>query len=449
MFINKLGLKNFKCFKEVEVDFSKITLLTGENSSGKSSLIYGLLAPFQSEGFPLYLFPNGKYVNMGDFEEISFKNLKKNKIAIHINLNINNIDLNDDNCFMFVDNHDIFTEWILDPVNKLPSICYLCHIIDEKNRLYMHGIKWCEKCYSYYDYQQKDKNKIDEFKNKINSLDEKILTGISHGLLSESHGLLSEEFNNKINNLDERMFTGISHGLLNYEYSFMFAEIDELLNFIGSYKISPERTYYQKPKAKSKISSSGEGFIDQILEWQEKKDQEFNQLITILKELKILYDIKPQKIGGGRFDLKIKVKRGSNWASLADVGFGVSQLLPIIIADLQLVDNSALIMSQPETHLHPSIQAELGTYLVKQVNQSEKQYIVETHSEYLINRLRLCIVKGVIKPEDVAVYYFENTVKEGSIAHRIEFTKHGQIFNAPPGFFDTYMMDTMNIALNA
>ena len=73
MLINKLGLKNFKCFKEVEVDFAKITLLTGENSSGKSSLIYGLLAPFQSEGFPLYLFPNGKYVNMGDSEEISFK----------------------------------------------------------------------------------------------------------------------------------------------------------------------------------------------------------------------------------------------------------------------------------------------------------------------------------------------------------------------------------------
>jgi predicted ATP-dependent endonuclease of OLD family len=86
MFINKLGLKNFKCFKEVEVNFSKITLLTGENSSGKSSLIYGLLAPFQSEDFPLYLFPNGKYINMGDFEEISFKNLKNNKIQINFNI---------------------------------------------------------------------------------------------------------------------------------------------------------------------------------------------------------------------------------------------------------------------------------------------------------------------------------------------------------------------------
>jgi predicted ATPase len=106
-------------------------------------------------------------------------------------------------------------------------------------------------------------------------------------------------------------------------------------------------------------------------------------------------------------------------------------------------------MCQPEIHLHPSIQANLGDYLVKQVNEKKKQYIVETHSEYLLNRIRLLIVKGEIEPEDVAVYYFENSVKEGSVTHRIEFTKDGQILNAPRGFFETYMIDTMDIALNA
>jgi len=70
MQIQRLALKNFKCFKEVDVSFSKITLLTGENSSGKSSLIYGILAPIQSinrhsNSFPLYLSLNGNYVNMG------------------------------------------------------------------------------------------------------------------------------------------------------------------------------------------------------------------------------------------------------------------------------------------------------------------------------------------------------------------------------------------------
>jgi predicted ATPase len=406
MIINKLGLKNFKCFKEVEVDFSKITLLTGENSSGKSSLIYGLLAPFQSEGFPLYLFPNGKYVNMGDFEEISFKNSKNNKIEINIASR------------GFWSDY-ISTQWILDSVNKLPKLYHLKTLIDDTTLdISLDGDIYLCNLYNADNAKLIQEVEITEF----------------------------GEFYFYPENKDILRISKIMDNFLDWRIDL---ELDRTLNFIGSYRIYPERTYYQKPKSSRQILTSGEGYIDQILEWKEKMYGEFNELITILKDLKLLYGVKPQKFGGGRFDLKVKIKKSSNWASLADVGFGVSQLLPIIVADLQLDDNSTLIMAQPETHLHPSIQAELGTYLVKQVNQSEKQYIVETHSEYLINRLRLCIVKGEIKPEDVAVYYFENTVKEGSIAHRIEFTKHGQILNAPPGFFDTYMMDTMNIALNA
>ncbi|MCX5933927.1 MAG: DUF3696 domain-containing protein, partial [Pseudanabaena sp. LacPavin_0818_WC45_MAG_42_6] len=177
--------------------------------------------------------------------------------------------------------------------------------------------------------------------------------------------------------------------------------------------------------------------------------EELYELVSILKDLKMIYDIKPRRLLGGRFEIKVKVKGRSKWESLADVGFGISQFLPIIVADLQLRDNSTLIMSQPEIHLHPSVQANLGDYLVKQVKERNKNYIVETHSEYLLNRMRLLIVKGEIQPEDVAVYYFENSIKDGSIAHRIEFTKDGQILNAPKGFFETYMIDTMDIALNA
>jgi hypothetical protein len=407
--INKLGLKNFKCFKEVEIDFSKITLLTGENSSGKSSLIYGLLAPFQSEGFPLYLFPNGKYVNMGDFEEISFKNSKNNKIEINIASR------------GFWSDY-IATQWILDSVNKLPKLYHLKTLIDNITL----DISLDDNIYLCNLYDADNVKLVQDVE----------ITELEELYFYPDDG-------------EEKDILRISKIMSCFVEWMADLEFARILNFIGSYRIYPERTYYQKPKSSRQILTTGEGYIDQILEWQEKGYGEFDLLIAILKYLTLIYDIKPQKIGGGRFDLKVKVKKNSNWASLADVGFGVSQLLPIIVADLQLNDNSTLIMAQPETHLHPSIQAELGNYLVKQVNQLKKQYIIETHSEYLINRLRLSIVKGEIEPEDVAVYYFENTAKEGSIAHRIEFSKHGQILNAPQGFFDTYMMDTMNIALNA
>ena len=202
-------------------------------------------------------------------------------------------------------------------------------------------------------------------------------------------------------------------------------------------------------KSNNKVDKFGSGYIDQILDWHDRQSGRLYDLVSLLKAVNILHDIRTHKLLGGRFEIKVKVKSKSRWESLADVGFGISQFLPIIVADLQLWNNSTLIMSQPEIHLHPSVQANLGDYLVKQVKERNKNYIVETHSEYLLNRMRLLIVKEEIHPEEVAVYYFENSIKDGSIAHRIEFTKDGQILNAPKGFFETYMIDTMDIALNA
>jgi predicted ATPase len=65
MYVTRITAKQFKCFESIDIELSKLTLLTGANSSGKSSLLYAFLVPFQSQGFPLYLSPNGKYVLMG------------------------------------------------------------------------------------------------------------------------------------------------------------------------------------------------------------------------------------------------------------------------------------------------------------------------------------------------------------------------------------------------
>jgi len=69
MQLEEIRLAYFKCFKEIKVQCSKVTLLTGANSSGKSSILYGLLGAIQTKDHPLYFSPNGSYVSMGDFEE--------------------------------------------------------------------------------------------------------------------------------------------------------------------------------------------------------------------------------------------------------------------------------------------------------------------------------------------------------------------------------------------
>ena len=83
MQLKSLTIGNFKCFKEEKTfDLERITLLTGANSSGKSSLIYAILGAMQSESFPLNFSPNGKYVNMGDFESIVYGNEKDKDIVM-------------------------------------------------------------------------------------------------------------------------------------------------------------------------------------------------------------------------------------------------------------------------------------------------------------------------------------------------------------------------------
>lgn len=392
MRINHISLKNFKCFRETDIQVSRITLLTGENSSGKSSVLYGLLTPFQSK-FPYYLSPNGKYVTMGDFREMSFNNLKENKIALDISVIREKGE----------PEIEYQTLWKIDAAGRMPELdCLKYRASSMDFEIISDGDCYRMNHYDTYNGKRVSLPVPESYKTPD------VPTYVNIKISEESRGL----------------------------------------NFIGPFRPEPERTYYQKTKADEKIGKSGEGYIDQILEWENQKAEEIKTLRAILRNLGLLNTMKVSQLPGGRFELNVRVTQKGVWASLADVGFGISQFLPVITADLQLPDHSALLLAEPEIHLHPSVQAALGDYFVQQVRNTDKQYIVETHSEYLLNRIRLSIVKGEIDPSDVSVYYFENSVR-GSKTYPVEFTTNGQIRNAPKGFFDTYMMDTMDIALHA
>lgn len=107
-----------------------------------------------------------------------------------------------------------------------------------------------------------------------------------------------------------------------------------------------------------------------------------------------------------------------------------------------------MCVSQPEIHLHPSVQADFADYLLDKHRAEKKRYIIETHSEYLLNRFRLLIAKGQLNEDDVAVYYL-CMVKGEAKSHKLRFTKEGKIEGAPKQFFATYMMDVMDIAMHA
>lgn len=439
MLVNRLSLKDFKCFEEVDIEFGKITLLTGANSSGKSSLIYALLGIMQSRPFPEFFALNGKLVNMGGFEDV----IRKKSEAKYFEINIT---IGEKRCF---------ARWNQNDFNEQPELVEC--IYQEKDFIKKIVV-------------EKDGNLIITLrieKGKLNKIQD-----IGRGSISKSflrkfkyQALNISITDSEVEVINKNNFNILSENADYIELQYIISRLNILssfslfplpifvgheflgFNYIGSFRLPPERTYYSKPNA-SLIGVNGEGYIDQIISWEEHDRELLDNLIYEIKELGLLSHIETNRMKGGRFEVNVKTNKNSSFASLTDVGFGISQFLPIIVADFQLNEASCLAVSQPEIHLHPKIQATLGEYFARQIKKTEKQYIVETHSEYLINRLRLLIVKGELNPEDVKLYYMEND-GDKTTTYKIELTTDGQIKNAPQGFFDTYEMDVMDIALFA
>ena len=128
--------------------------------------------------------------------------------------------------------------------------------------------------------------------------------------------------------------------------------------------------------------------------------------------------------------------------NLIDVGYGVSQVLPVITE--LLGDDAAplFLLQQPEVHLHPSAQAALGT-LFCQIASPDRQLIVETHSDHLLDRVRMEVRDGTtrLKPDGVAILFFERHDMDVRI-HSLRIDEEGNILDAPPGYRRFFMEET-------
>lgn len=151
------------------------------------------------------------------------------------------------------------------------------------------------------------------------------------------------------------------------------------------------------------------------------------------------------KKGGDPFQILIRKKGAKTKGparNLADVGYGVSQALPVIAELLREDPPSVCLLQQPEVHLHPSAQAALGSLFCK-FAESGRQLIVETHSDYLMDRVRMDVRDRIttLKPEDVSILYFER--KDLSVCvHSIRIDKQGNICDAPRSYRSFFMKET-------
>ena len=118
-------------------------------------------------------------------------------------------------------------------------------------------------------------------------------------------------------------------------------------------------------------------------------------------------------------------------SNLIDVGYGVSQVLPIVVDILTSEEAHNYLLQQPEVHLHPRGQAELASFLAAIVKNTDNWLTIETHSDYIIDRLRADIRdKKHILPDQVSVLFLERIGIETNI-HQMFIDEDGNLQNAP------------------
>jgi len=212
-------------------------------------------------------------------------------------------------------------------------------------------------------------------------------------------------------------------------------------NDIRPYAFAPIRTRPQRTYDPIREMETSEGsHVPTLLASTLLREPEWKGLIEALdafgQRSGLFREIEVRRLGDSESDpFQIRVCIDGQMANLIDVGYGVSQVLPIVVDTLRGKVGGAYLLQQPEVHLHPKAQAELGSFLGALAKLQNKQFIIETHSDYLVDRIRMDIrdKKNGLRPEDVSLLYFERRNGEAQI-HRLELDEQGNIVNAPPGY---------------
>ena len=216
----------------------------------------------------------------------------------------------------------------------------------------------------------------------------------------------------------------------------------EQLIYLGPLREYPERHYIYSGNIVTNVGKSGrfmadllfrdDEVVDTLNEWLDRFGIGYRLSVKTLRdpEIKDLFAIRLREAGR---DITV---------SPSDVGFGISQILPILVQSI-VSRNRTIIVEQPEIHLHPRLQAEIGSFLAEcAISENQNQFLVETHSEHIILRLQKLVREGKLSAKDISVVYVQKT-NAGAICHDLRLDDNGDFIDDWPGGFFPERLDEL------
>ena len=199
----------------------------------------------------------------------------------------------------------------------------------------------------------------------------------------------------------------------------------------------PQKVYTSADQVRNDPTSPTPQDLSKIKRSDKKRWSEFNRYLNKFGRQAGLFsrfDIKKlTQQDSGPFQVKVTVRNRAS--AIADVGYGVSQSLPIFADIIQhRQSKTALLLQQPEVHLHPRAQAELGSIFAEHVSNNSRSIVVaETHSDFLIDRIRIAVRERVISAALVNIVFLE-PLDDGVAVHQLGLDGEGNITGAPPSY---------------
>ncbi len=449
MKIKQVRLENFKIFQKAKIDFRPLTLLTGINSSGKSTILNGITSILQTQPahlFPFEYVPNGRHCQLGGFREIARTKSTKTTFGLGISVEQGNVSSSIDAHYRYSSIGNKILPSNISYAGGKDGFELLWTGTDEGYKAIIHS-KTHDEMGKYEPYVGFRKALM----NLIQSTDEKkpspSIMKLESKLFGEQTGEWFELKSRTAFELIEEITEQPAGQWLITRLSGVLKQLESTTNYIAPVRVHPSR-YYPSTDSGQAVDSRGKNAVSLLYEWKQHSPKRFDEVVQLLRVLELASRVQTHSSLDEILKLDVQPFRHNERVNVADVGFGLSQALPIVVADVALPRGGTLIINQPEVHLHPSSQAQFGTYLASRMKT--RNYIIETHSEYLINRLRLLVTKEDLNADDVLILFIEPPVgvRKTPKIHNISIEKDGSLSGAPKGFFQTYFLDTFNLALN-